>query len=178
MVSVNLAIAMSKEIHKKAVLVDADLRKPAIHVEQSKIAKGLSHYLSEGASLSDVLMDSEVRNLKVIMAGNPSPRSSELIGSRKMAELLTLLGKSDEGVYTLLDSPPIISTTEPTLLSRMVEGIILVVMADRVPRESVERALRSIDREKIIGIVFNKSDVRRSGYYSGYDYKHYRKSNV
>lgn len=76
-------------------------------------------------------------------------------------------------LISFFDSPPIISTTEPTLLSKMVDGIILVVRADRTPRETVQRAVKSIDRQKIIGVVFNQIDMKPSGYYSKY-YYHYR----
>jgi capsular exopolysaccharide synthesis family protein len=177
MVSVNLAMAISREIHKKAILIDGDLRKPSIHLEKSQNSKGLSNYLSDGTPLSEILINSEIENLRIILAGPSTNKSSELIGSKRMGELLKSLSKSEENTYILIDSPPIISTTEPTLLSKMVDGIILVVMADRTPRETIKRAVKSIDRQKIIGIVFNQIDLKLSSYYSKYyhHYKYYRK---
>jgi non-specific protein-tyrosine kinase len=175
MVAVNLAMAISKEIHRKAILIDGDIRKPGIHLEKSKNVKGLSNYLSDGTPLSEILMNSEIENLRIIMAGPSSSKSSELIGSKRMGELLKSLSESGENTYILIDSPPIISTTEPTLLSKMVGGIILVVMADRMPRESIQRAVKSIDRQKIIGIVFNQIDLKSSSYYSKSYYGYYRK---
>ena len=173
MVSVNLAIAISKEIQRKAILIDGDLRKPSIHVEKSRSAKGLSNYLSDGTPLSEILTNTEMENLQIITAGPTTHKSSELIGSKRMGELLKSLGESGENTYILFDSSPIISTTEPTLLSKMVDGIILVVRADRTPRETVQRAVKSIDRKKIIGVVFNQIDMKPSSYYSKY-YYHYR----
>jgi protein-tyrosine kinase len=73
------------------------------------------------------------------------------------------------------DSPPLLATTEPTLLSKMVEGVILVVMADRTPRESVRRAIQSIDREKIIGVVLNQEELKGSSYYSSYYHSYYHR---
>ena len=174
-VAVNLAWAISKEIHRKAVLIDADLRKPSIHLENSQNAKGLSTYLSDGIPLTEILTNSQSENLRVIMAGPSTQKSSELIGSKRMGELLKSLREAGENTYILIDSSPIIATTEPTVLSKMVDGIILVVMADRMPRESIQRAVRSIDRHKIIGVVFNGIDLKRSNYYSKYYYKYYRK---
>ena len=175
-VSVNLAMAISKEINRKAILIDGDLRKPSIRLEKSLNAKGLSNFLSDGTPLSDILIDSEMENLRFIMAGPSTNKSSELMGSKRMGELLTLLRESARNTYILIDSPPIISTTEPTLLSKMVDGIILVVRADRMPRESIQRAVNAIDRQKIIGIVFNQMDLKPSShYYSKYYYKYYRK---
>jgi len=177
MVAVNLAIAISQEINRKAILIDGDLRKPSIHLEKSQNSKGLTDYLSDGTPLSEILTNSDLENLRIIMAGASTLKSSELIGSKRMGELLKSLGELGENTYILIDSPPIISTTEPTLLSKMVDGIILVVRADQTPRETVQRAVKSIDRKKMIGIVFNQIDVKPSSYYSMhyYHYKHYRK---
>ena len=91
-----------------------------------------------------------------------------------MGELMKSLNEVGENTYMIIDSPPLISTTEPVLLSRMVDGIILVVMADRTPREAVSRAIKNFDRQKIIGVVFNKTDMKPSSYYSKYYYKYYR----
>src|SRR4030042_3283235 len=76
MVAVNLAMAVSKEIHRKAILIDADLRKPSIHLGKNKCSQGLSNYLSDGTPLSEVMIKSEVENLQIITAGPPAPRSS------------------------------------------------------------------------------------------------------
>ena len=175
MVAVNLAMAISEEIHRKAILIDADLRKPGIHLEKNRNAKGLSNYLSDGAPLSEILINSEVENLRIITAGSPTRKPSELIGSKRMGELMKSLSEQGENTYVIIDSSPIISTTEPTLLSKMVDGIILVVMADRTPRESIQRSIKSIDRQKIIGVVLNQIDLKRSSYYSKYYDKYYRK---
>lgn len=175
MVAVNLAMAISKEIHKKAILIDGDLRKPGIHPGKSRTSKGLSDYLSDGTPLSEILTNSEVENLQIITAGTQTEKSSELIGSPRMGEFLKVVSESGENAYLVIDSSPIISTTEPTLLANKVDGIILVIMADRTPKEYVQRALKSIDRQKIIGIVLNQIDVNPSKHYSRYYYQYYQK---
>jgi len=175
MVAVNLALTISREIHRKAILIDGDLRKPGILLEKSLNSKGLSNYLLDGTPLSDILINSEMANLRIIMTGPSTQRSSELIGSKRMGELLKSLNELGDNIYTIIDSPPIISTTEPSLFSKIEDGIILVVVADRTPRETIQRAVKSIDRQKIIGIVFNQIDLKPSGYYSKYSYKYYRK---
>jgi capsular exopolysaccharide synthesis family protein len=174
-VAVNLATAISKEIHRKAILIDGDLRKPSIHLEKIQNAKGLSNFLSDGTPLSEILINSELENLRIILAGPSTQKSSELIGSKRMGELLKSLGESGENTYILIDSSPIIATTEPILLSKMVDGIILVVRADRMPRESIQRAVRSIDRQKIIGVVFNQTELKPSSYDSKYYYRYHKK---
>jgi protein-tyrosine kinase len=174
-VSVNLAMAISMEIHKEAILIDADLRKPSVHFQDSRYSKGLSTYLANQSSLLDILMDFEVEKLRMIPAGPPSKRSAELIGSGRMEELLTSLRTFGEDGFIIIDSPPLLSTSEPVLLSKWVDGVILVVMADRTPRESVKRAIQSIDRQKIIGVVLNQKEIQRSSYYSNYYHSYYHR---
>ena len=174
MVSLNLALAISQEIQKKAVLVGADLRKPSIYFDKQPIAKGLSNYLSDQVPLSEVLVRLG-ENLWVIPGGLPSRKASELIGSGKMRDLLTSLRELGDDTYVIIDSPPILSTADPILLSRMVEGVILVVMADRTPKQLIRRAVQSIDRQKILGIVLNEIELKPTGYYSQYYYGHYHK---
>ena len=174
-IAINLAKAISQEINRKAILIDGDLRKPSIRLGKNPDAKGLSNYLSDGTPLSEILIDSDTENLRMILAGPRASKSSELIGSKKMEELMKSLREVGENTYVIIDSPPLISTTEPVLLAKMVDGIILVVMAERTPREMIQRALKSVDRQKIIGVVFNQVDVTPSRYYSKYYYGYHRK---
>jgi Mrp family chromosome partitioning ATPase len=91
-----------------------------------------------------------------------------------MGELLKAVTESGDNTYIIIDSSPIISTSEPMVLSKMVDGIILVVSPDRTPKEAISRAMKSLDRQKIIGVVLNQIDWKPSSYYSRY-YKYYRK---
>jgi capsular exopolysaccharide synthesis family protein len=178
-VSVNLAAVISQEIQKKVILIDADLRKPSIFLREGQKHRGLSDYLSDQTPLPDIVLKSETENLWIIQAGQSSPRASELIGSRKMRDLFSTLremAEFGEETYIIVDSTPILATTEPVLLSKFVDGVILVVRADHAPKESVRRAFQSIDRQKIIGVVFNQKDLNpSSSYYSGYHYGYPKK---
>jgi capsular exopolysaccharide synthesis family protein len=173
LVAVNLALAISQEIHRKAILVDGDLRKPGIHLEAHPDPKGLAHYLSNQTPVSEILLNSVAENLQIIPAGDSTRKSAELIGSKKMSELLAALRQSGDDTYVIIDSSPILSTSDPMLLSKLVDGIVLVVMGNRTPGESIRRAIRSIDREKIIGIVFNQIDIKPSSYYYSKHYHYY-----
>jgi Mrp family chromosome partitioning ATPase len=129
---------------------------------------GLSSYLLGQTHVSEILVNSDIENLWFVPAGPSPKKSAELIGTTRMKELLTSLREFGDDAYVIIDSSPILATAEPTLLSKMVEGVILVVMADRAPRETIRRAIQSIDRQKIIGIVFNQKDLRPLGRYSSY----------
>ena len=176
LVAMNLAITISQDVQKKAVLVDGDLRRPSIHLPNLQSSKGLSTYLSSNVSLSEILMKSNEENLWVIPAGPPSRNPSGLLGSKRMENLLLSLKESDGETFVIIDSAPILSASETVMLSRMVDAVIFVVMADRTHRETVQRAMKSIDKQKIIGIVLNQMDQRSSSYYSAYHYKYYGKA--
>jgi len=170
MVSFNLARSMAQEINNKTVLIDGDLRKPSLRLPGHRNGKGLSDYLSAETPLSDILVRFEEGNLWFIPAGSPTRKSSELIGSRRMKELLASLRELGEDTYVIVDSPPILSTSEPVQLSKVVDGVIVVVRADKAPKESVRRAIQAIDRHKIIGLIFNGMEMPPSSYYSKYYY--------
>jgi capsular exopolysaccharide synthesis family protein len=174
-VALNLAMAISQEINKKAILIDADLRMPSIYLKDFENSPGLSNYLSDHIPIESVMKNSGKEKLYIIPAGKPSSQAAELIGSRKMEELLHFLRNFGEDTYTLIDSPPIISASEPILLSRMVDGVILVVMAEKTPRAAIRKAINGISKEKMLGVVFNQKELKATKYYSEYYYKKYKK---
>jgi capsular exopolysaccharide synthesis family protein len=172
-VAVNLAVAISQEIHSNVILIDGDLRNPGIHLEKGQNSKGLSNYLLDGTPLSEILINSEIEKLRIIMAGPSTRKSTEFIRSKRMGELLESLREFGDNTYIVVDSPPIISTADATLLSKMVDGVILVVRAGHTSRESIQSAIKSIDHQKIIGVVFNQTDIKASAYFSEY-YRYYK----
>lgn len=174
-VALNLAFIISQEINKKAILIDADLRMPSIYMKDFENAPGLSNYLTDHIPVEAVMKKSGKEKLWIIPAGKPSSQAAELIGSRRMEELLHFLRNFGEDTYTLIDSPPIVSASEPILLSRMVDGVILVVMADKTPRSAIRKAISGIPKEKILGVVFNQKELKPTKYYSEYYYRKYKK---
>ena len=72
--------------------------------------------------------------------------------------------------FVIIDSPPIHATSDPVVLSKMVDSIVFVTMADRTPRDSVRRAIASLDRQKLMGVVLNQKEMAPSlKYYSSYN---------
>jgi capsular exopolysaccharide synthesis family protein len=175
LVSLNLALTIAQDIQKKTILIDGDLRRPSIHLPNLQDSKGLSTYLSHQIPLSEILMKSGEENLWVIPAGPDSGKSSELLGSKRMEDLLLSLKELEQETYVIIDSPPILSATESVILSRMADTVIFVVMADRTQREVVQKAMKSIDKQKIKGIVLNQMDMKTSRYNATYYYGHYGK---
>ena len=174
-VTMNLAMSIAQEFHKKVIVIDADLRNPSVYPAKFANRKGLSDYLSNETPISEVLKSFDGEKYVVIPAGAPSHKAAELIGSNKMKALIKALRDMDEETFILIDSPPILATSEPLMLSEWVDGVILVVMSDHAARGSIKKAFGGIDPKKIIGIVFNNKNLKPSKAYSDYYYRYHKK---
>jgi len=172
--AVNTAISLS-QLGASVLLIDADLRRPAVH-KAFKIppTRGISNYLSSHTPLENLIVKLPIPNLSVLPCGPIPPNPAELISSDRMKDLLRNLGQQFD--HILIDSPPLISVTDPVILSTMVDGSILVVQAGKTTRELVRRARRELGGvgAKIFGVVLNNVNVKREGYD---DYDYYRYAN-
>jgi len=168
---VNTAIALS-QTGVPVLVIDADLRKPRIHkVFEEDNDTGLSNYLSGNADLESVIRKSEVPNLSFIPAGPLPPNPSELLGSNLFKTMLQSLREKFE--HVILDSPPVLGFADTVILSTAVDGVILVALGGKTPRETLQHArdiLLQVNA-KILGVVINRVDIQRSDY--GYYYYRY-----
>lgn len=169
--SVNTAVSLA-QLGASVLIIDADLRRPTVHralrVDKSR---GLSTLLSSNrAELDDVIQHSRVANLDVITCGPIPPNPAELVASERMRNLL--LQASGRYEHVIVDTPPLMSVTDPVILSRMVDGVILVVQAGRSTRDVVRRARQELANvgAKVFGVVLNNFDMKREGYTSDYSY--------
>lgn len=173
--AVNTAISLS-QLGSSVLLIDADLRRPAVH-KAFKIPHdhGISNYLSSDTPLDDLIVKLPIPNLFVLPCGPIPPNPSELISSERMKEMLRILGGRFD--HILIDSPPMVSVTDPIILSTMVDGLILVVQAGRSTRELARRARRELARvgARVFGVVLNNVNMKRDGY-DDYDYHRYTSS--
>ena len=174
-ITMNLAMSIAQEMHKKVIVIDADLRNPSIYPTKFANKKGLSDYLSDETPISEVLKSFNGERYVVIPAGAPSHKAAELVGSKKMKDLIKALRDMDQETFILIDSPPILATSEPLMLSEWVDGVILVVMANHAARGSIKKAFGAIDSKKILGIVFNNKNLKPSKSYSDYYYGYHKK---
>lgn len=161
LISVNLAITIATELHSHALLVDCDLRNPSLSRWfglQEK--KGLSNYLLGEVDLPELLIKTSVDKLSVLSGGSLQENPVELIGSNKMKSLVQDLKSRYKDRYIILDSSPLLATTEPSVLNEMVDGIILVVKSGETPRESIQQAMRLLKKEKILGVVLNNLEFK------------------
>jgi capsular exopolysaccharide synthesis family protein len=159
----------------EVLIIDCDLRRPRLHAQfEISNARGLTSWLSGEKDLDGLLYSlPKTPNLKVLPSGPIPPNPAELLGSDEMRRLLSLL--SERFAHIIIDSPPAISFTDASILSTMVDGVMLVVHGGRSSRAVVRRAKQQLVDvgAHIFGVVLNNvrmetQDYYYSGYYSNY----------
>lgn len=176
--SINLAYSLA-ESRKKVLLIEGDMRIPTLAKRLRLSAyPGLSNLMAGLNSVSDTInvYQTEVEpevfiSFDVITSGNVPPNPSELLGSERM---LTLLGKLRERYdYIILDLPPVTAVTDALVVSKLVDGMVVVVRNNHAIRGALAetiRQLRLVDT-RILGFVFNGGVESSSRYYKGKYYK-------
>ncbi|SDL25166.1 capsular exopolysaccharide family [Paenibacillus sp. ov031] len=155
----NLAVAYAQE-GKKVLLMDTDLRKPAVHrMFNLPNHVGLTSVLSSQYKVKEVLRETDVEGLQVLSSGPIPPNPSEMIGSRKMTALLQDL--KEEYDVILFDTPPVLAVTDALIISSLCDGVILVVSAGKVKKDLVKKAKSHLEHvnARILGAVLNNIQV-------------------
>jgi capsular exopolysaccharide synthesis family protein len=170
-VAVNLSAALALDYEQKVLLIDADLRAPSVHrYFNVKSASGLGEYLSSthAGDITELVQETFLPGLSVLPAGRPRSLSSELLAKERMGQLMAELRARFPDYQMIIDNPPILSTPDPMVVAKHVDGILLVVRAGKTPRDYLLKALRSINSTKVMGIVFNGADLGMASKYYYY----------
>lgn len=167
--SLNLALAMAEERARKVVVVDADLRRPALSRRLNPAARlGLRDVLSKNAPLAHALISLRSSRMAVLPAGEPMSNPLEVLQRESSARLLDeLLDQFDRVVF---DTPPVVPFSDAAILAAAADVTLLVVRAGRTARPTIERAVRALEGATIAGVVLN--DARPTPvdrYYYYYD---------
>ncbi|MBU2530265.1 MAG: CpsD/CapB family tyrosine-protein kinase [Elusimicrobia bacterium] len=163
-VAVNLAVAIA-QVGKKVVLVDSDLRKPTLHKVFGLINDtGLSNYLIEENTFEEVLRETIIPNLKVVISGSRLHNPTEILSSQKMYSLIKHLEK--EADVIIFDAAPLIPVADAMIVSCQVRGLILVVDYHS-NRKNLMRVKQILDDSKarLFGAVIDKFPGGIDGYY-------------
>jgi capsular exopolysaccharide synthesis family protein len=167
----NLGLVTAQSL-KKVLLVDGDMRKPRLHeIFKKENRNGLSAYLSGQARFDDIIQKTDAENLFLVNGGAHPPNPSELLSSHKMAEFLKAAKERFD--FVLVDSPPIAMLTDAAVLSRVCDGVIMVIETGKTSRKMLSRIYKSLNdaKTRIIGILLNKiSLTARDRYYYSYYY--------
>ena len=172
--STNLAMTIARDLNENSVLLlDADMRKGRVAKYMGlSSSPGLSEYLSGEADVNDIMLNPGVENCTVITSGKPKRNPSELLNSKKMKDLLSVLRKKYD--FILIDTPPVVSMSDACILGPVSDAVILVVQAGRTQRDMIKNAEKKILQSgmKIAGFVMTKIEYHLPGYLSKYMQKY------
>ena len=180
--SMNLCRSLA-QLGSKVILIDADMRKSVMAERYGRGERnlpGLSHLLSGRNGLEDVLVETDVENLHMIMAGRVPPNPAELLSTPRMQKLIEICRKEYD--YVIVDTPPINLVVDAAVVAPLCDGIVLVVSSGSVPYRMAQTAVDQLMATgcPILGAVLNMVDQKnekyyyRKGYYrKGYYQKYY-----
>lgn len=174
-VACNLAASIAFGIDEHVLLVDCDLRRPQVHQYFGYArSQGLSDYLAGRGEIPELLINTGIPKLSLMTGGSPADNPAELISSNKMESFVEEVRARYDDRYVILDATPTQFTSESSVLSRHVDGILLVVRAHGSPRKAVRNGLHGLDEKSVLGVVFNGYDEPLKSYrkyYSSYYHK-------
>lgn len=168
-ISINLALSMSQG-DQKVVLVDADLRRPAIHKAlKIPIKPGLSEIIRSDKAAQSVVRAWKKDKLQLITAGSKMPNVTEIAGSKRIGSILANLKEIFEVI--IVDAPPLVISDTYNLASK-VDGVILVMVPGQTREEQAKVMKDQLDRAgaKVIGVVFNKMTLANASSQGDYQY--------
>lgn len=176
-VSLNLALSLA-DSGKKVLFIDADLRKSVLmgrtEVEGEEI-KGLSHLLSHQETIENVICATNVPRFHIIYAGTVPPNPAELLGSKYFKRFLSAIRKVYD--YIIIDTPPLGSVIDSAVIAEECDGSIMVMESGVISYRFAQDVKGQLEKCNcpILGVILNKVDMSKQGYYSKYYGKYYGK---
>lgn len=170
-ISAKLAKSLA-ESGKKAILVDADMRKSEFLRDDKNEIVGLSELLSEKCELEDVIYKTQDENFDVIFAGQYSDMSVELLESSAFKNTLEALRETYD--YIIIDTPPVGMVIDAAVIAPVCDGAIFVISDCRTKRRLAREAKRQLENSgcRILGVVLNSTEKSTKTY----EYKYYKKN--
>jgi capsular exopolysaccharide synthesis family protein len=176
--SINLAAALSRGGSSRVLLVDADLRRPAVAsrlgLSETGSAGLVEAVLEADTSLNDVSREVPGSSLRIVPSGVVRAPVHEILRSAQLECSLNEARRCYD--FVVLDAPPLLPVFDAALLSRAVDGVLVVVAANRTPRKLLGEALNQLDSSKVLGIIFNGDARPLFGYYDSSYQRYFRES--
>ncbi|MFH0844148.1 MAG: CpsD/CapB family tyrosine-protein kinase, partial [Pseudomonadota bacterium] len=168
----NLGITMA-QAGGRVIILDCDMRRPMMHkIFGAAKDRGISKLLVDKIEAEGAIFHTHIPNLDLIPSGPIPPNPSEMLGSARMAAMLETLRKR----YTriIIDSPPATAVTDAIVLSKSVDGVILVIRAADTPREIVKNAIAQFKAvgANLLGAVLNGVDMSDKYHFYHYQYNY------
>lgn len=180
--TLELAKSMAS-LGKRVLLVDADLRKSQLKQElanPTNVKYGLTHFLSGMVTLGEVLCETNIPYLNMILSGPVPPNPSELLSANRITPILNWARSQYD--YILIDTAPLTAVIDAAVVAPVCDGAVLVVEAETVPYRMAQSVVGQLKNTgvAILGVVLNKVDFtnsenhkqyyKRFGYHKYYNY--------
>ncbi|WP_081724825.1 polysaccharide biosynthesis tyrosine autokinase [Gordonia alkanivorans] len=169
--ALNLGAVLAESGHR-VVVVGGDLRKPTVADRLGvNPGVGLTDYLRGEVSVMEVVQETSVENLCALASGPVPPNPSELLGSTRARDGFEILSESFD--FVLVDSAPILPVSDASVVSKWMDGLILVVRSSKTKRAELESTLSdmAVEQTRVLGVVLNGIEEGDSlGAYSYYGY--------
>ena len=173
--ALNLAASITLERDLNVLLVDADVAKPHISSAFDLADKpGLIDVLEDDdLPVEEVLVRTDLNDIQLLPAGMKHTQSTELLASDRMVEVAAELASRYPDRIIIMDSPPLLMTSEAQAVARQAGQIVMVVESGKTTGQDIQDALELLDPEKAINVILNKSTYSQQGGYYGGKYDHY-----
>lgn len=174
--SICLAMSIAMELERTVLLVDADLSRSSVTKYLGiDVVVGLVDYLLEPEKkLEEVLIKTNVSNLTILPSGRPHQHATELLASDTMKQLTQELADRYPDRVIVIDTPPLLVTSESKVLAGLAGQILVVVEAFKTAQSTLDDALGLLDESMNVGLILNKNrTTNNGGYYGGYGYGYY-----
>jgi capsular exopolysaccharide synthesis family protein len=171
LVAANLAIALAQSGHR-VLLFDGDLRKPRVHeVFDRPLEPGVSNLMVGRAKASEAMQKSDIPGLWLLPAGRIPPNPAELLGSKRFKDFQFSLRQHFD--WIIIDSPPVMAVTDPSILAHAADGVIFVVGSEMTARSVALSAIDQLESSNahIVGAILNRVDIQRNSYYYSQYYR-------
>ncbi len=179
-VSINLAISLALEHDWSSLLIDGDVITPQIHRRLGLPSEtGLMDALSDPTvKVEDIIYRTNIEKLSMIGAGSGHASSTELLSSQRMSSLIDAISNQFPDRIIVIDTPPLLATTEPAVMARHAGQIFVVVEAEKTRHSTIEAALGLLDQGQKVRLVLNKvrpqfGDSAFGPYYAYFGYYGY-----
>lgn len=166
----NLSITTAQS-GKTVLLIDCDLRRPVIHKKfELSNEVGLTTILAGEKNLDGCIKTVGLPNFYILTSGPIPPNPAEILGSKKMKNLIEELSRSFDKIF--IDAPPVLPVTDAQVLASLCDRVVLVTSYGETDKNNIVRAKELIDKvgTKIIGVVINKVPDEANKYNSYYQY--------
>ena len=157
--AINLAGALAQARDTKVLLIDMDLRRPALNGQlglRGFNPKGVVAVLGAGASLDDVIVELPMFNLSIIPSGPRQSAPYELLKSSRLHQMIDEARRRFD--YVIIDTPPVIAVPDCRVISSGVDGFLIIVNAHKTPTRMLGETVSVLGQSKVLGLVFNRDD--------------------